>query len=236
MNKKLTAFFFGSLTVGIILNTIALHSMVYAEKAQFEIEGLISPASPKALTKGLLDKLNVKVIDLNLKNTPSGWPVLTVEFDADTVSKETIESTIAAIEDPAGHNYRVHKGPSRVETPLLEEEIDAMVAIPPSVPEIPTLENPIPRTSESEARGQSLYQKNCAKCHGLDGGGQGPSAHGFISNPRKLYVWYNAASSADGYLFWYITYGRNDMPPWGLVLSEEERWHLVNYIKSIKQP
>jgi len=26
------------------------------------------------------------------------------------------------------------------------------------------------------------------------------------------------------------------MPPWGLVLSEEERWDLINYIKTIKKP
>jgi mono/diheme cytochrome c family protein len=236
MNNRFTTMLLFSLMAGLILNTIAQHSVANAEKAQFEIEGLISPVSPKALTKGLLDKLRVKVTDLNLKNTPSGWPVLTVEFDAGTVSKEAIESAIASIEDPAGHHFQVRKGPPRVEAPLLEEEMDAIAVIPASVPQIPSLENPIPRTSESEALGQTLYRRNCAKCHGLDGGGQGPSAHGFLSNPRKLYVWFNTDSSTDGYLFWYITYGRNDMPPWGLVLSEEERWHLVNYVKSMKQP
>ena len=236
MKKRFTSLLLLSFMAGLIINTIAPHSLVYAEKAQFEIEGLISPASPKALTKGLLDRLKVKVVDLNLKNTPSGWPVLTVEFDGASVSKEAIESAIAAIEDPAGHNFQIHEGPPRVEAPLLKEEVEAIAAIPASVPQFPALENPIPRTHESEAQGQTLYRKNCAKCHGLDGGGQGPSAHGFLSNPRKLFVWYNAASSADGYLFWYITFGRNDMPPWGLVLSEEERWHLVNYIKSMQQP
>jgi len=26
------------------------------------------------------------------------------------------------------------------------------------------------------------------------------------------------------------------MPPWGLILSENNRWDLINYIKTIKNP
>ena len=48
---------------------------------KFEIEGLISPASPKALSEALEKQLQVKVVDLNLKNSSSGWPLLSVEFD-----------------------------------------------------------------------------------------------------------------------------------------------------------
>ena len=40
----------------------------------FEIEGLISPASPKALTEALEEQLDVKVVGLNLKDTATGWP------------------------------------------------------------------------------------------------------------------------------------------------------------------
>ena len=45
---------------------------------EFKIEGLISPASPKALKSALEKELEVKIIDLNLKSTKTGWPVLTV--------------------------------------------------------------------------------------------------------------------------------------------------------------
>ena len=78
---------------------------------EFKIEGLISPASPKALKSALEKELEVKVIDLNLKNTKTGWPVLTVQFDSGAVSREKIENVIGEIEDPAGHKYKVHRGP-----------------------------------------------------------------------------------------------------------------------------
>ena len=43
-------------------------------------------------------------------------------------------------------------------------------------------------------------------------------------------------AAGDGCLFSIISDGRLDMPPWGLVLSENERWDLVNYIKTFKTP
>ena len=55
---------------------------------EFEIEGLISPASPKALSKALEKRLQVKVVDLNLKNSSSGWPLLSVEFDFGSTDEE----------------------------------------------------------------------------------------------------------------------------------------------------
>lgn len=203
---------------------------------QFEIEGLISPASPKALTSELEQRLGVKVVDLNLKNTDSGWPVLSVEFDSAKLSKEEIEQAIAAIQDPAGHKYQVHKGPAVVSAAYTDEEEKAMAALGPDAPDVPALVNPIETSDESVGRGKELYLKYCTTCHGLNGGGNGPAAHGITTFPRQLWAWHNADSSADGYLFWFITNGRNEMPPWGVVLSDDERWDLINYIKTIKVP
>ena len=62
----------------------------------FEIEGLISPASPKALTSQLTERLDVKVVNLNLKDTNTGWPQLSVEFDSGSLSRGDIENAIAA--------------------------------------------------------------------------------------------------------------------------------------------
>jgi mono/diheme cytochrome c family protein len=49
-------------------------------------------------------------------------------------------------------------------------------------------------------------------------------------------IWKGADASADGYLFWFITNGRTDMPAWGVVLSKKERWDLINYIKTLEAP
>ncbi|MBF0278713.1 MAG: cytochrome c [SAR324 cluster bacterium] len=212
-------------------------SAVFAETVteEFKIEGLISPASPKALKSGLEEKLKVKIVDLNLKSTDSGWPVLSVEFDSGSVSKEKIETTIASIKDPAGHTFKVHNGPLRAAADLLKEEIDAISVLGAGPPQIQQLKNPTPKSDESIGRGKGLYDKNCSKCHGLYGNGNGPVAHGFDTQTRPLNTWTNADSSVDGYLFWYITNGRTDMPPWGIVLSANERWDIINYIKTLKK-
>jgi mono/diheme cytochrome c family protein len=202
----------------------------------FEIEGLISPASPKALTAELESLLKVKVVDLNLKNTASGWPVISIEFDSGQLSREDIEKVIATIEDPAGHKYQVHKGPPMNNAPYTEEEKNAMAMLGPAEPDIVVLANPIDASVESLGRGKSLFENYCTTCHGLNGSGHGPAAHGITTFPRQLWVWNNSDSSTDGYLFWFITNGRNEMPPWGLILSENDRWDVINYIKTLKKP
>ncbi len=202
----------------------------------FEIEGLISPASPKALTAELEAALEVRVVDLNLKNTQSGWPVLRVEFDSDKLSSDDIAEAIAGIEDPAGHKYRVHTGPPTANAEYSEEEIAAMAKLGPPPPAIVPLTNPNQPTAESIAQGKTLFDSYCTTCHGLDGGGHGPAAHGITTFPRQLWVWNNAPESADGYLFWFITNGRNEMPPWGVILSESQRWDVINYIKTLEKP
>ncbi len=202
----------------------------------FEIEGLISPASPKALTAELESLLKVKVVDLNLKNTDSGWPVISIEFESGQLSREDIEKVIATIEDPAGHKYQVHKGPPMINAPYTEEEIKAMAMLGPGAADIAVLANPIDDSDDSLGRGKKLFENYCTTCHGLNGGGHGPAAQGITTFPRQLWVWNNSDSSADGYLFWFITNGRNEMPPWGLILSENDRWDVINYIKSLKKP
>lgn len=228
--------FSGTLLVLLVTLLISTSSVAAPKVEMFQIEGLTSAASPKALTAGLESKLKVKVLGLNLKNTDSGWPVLSVEFDSGQISRTDIEKTIAAIEDPAGHKYRVHKGPPVSNAAYTEEEINAMKALGPGEPVIPPVTNPVKSSSESLGRGQRMYETNCAACHGLNGGGQGPSAHGITTFPRQLWVWNNTDSSTDAYLYWFITNGRNEMPPWGLILSENDRWDVINYIKSLKKP
>ncbi len=211
---------------------------VFAEtvEEEFKIEGLISPASPKALKSTLEKELEVKVIDLNLKNTKTGWPVLTVQFDSGAVSREKIENVIGEIEDPAGHKYKVHHGPLLANAPILDEEEEAIAILGDTAEVFPNMKNPITDKAASASRGGKLFVNNCAKCHGLSGNGYGTVALSFTTWPRQLWAWNNTGPETDGYLFWFITNGRSDMPPFGLILSENNRWDLINYIKTIKNP
>ncbi len=218
----------------VILSPATALTATQTEK--LKIEGLISPASPKALLAAVEASKKVTVIDLNLKDTETGWPELVVSFDSDVITLEAIEELIASTKDPAGQHYKVHKGPLLANADLTEEEIDAISELGPTPMPTSTLTNPIARSEESVGKGKALFQSNCAKCHGLRGNGYGTAAHGLTTWPRQLFAWYNADATIDGYLFQFITNGNTDMPPWGLILSENDRWNLINYIKTMEAP
>jgi mono/diheme cytochrome c family protein len=211
---------------------------VYAAEVvdEIEIEGMVSPASPKALTEALEKRLEVKVLGYDFYGTPNGWPRMKVAYDSAQVTRDQIEKVIDSAEDPTGTSFKVHRGDVKIHVALLDEEMKADSIFAADAPDPGEVTNPIPPSPESHARGEKLYVEYCSKCHGMTGNGAGPSAHGFTTYPRQLWAWYKADKSADPYLFWFITNGRSDMPPWGVILSENQRWDLVNYIKTLAPP
>ena len=229
---------FSQLVVSSFFFVFLLYQTLWAVtvEEEFKIEGIISIASIKALQSELLKQLDLKIIDLNLKKTDSGWPVLRVKYNSDLITKDKIENVIGKIEDPAGHKYKVHKGPLIANAELIAEENQAISILGDVAVAFREVKNPTTDFDSSIKRGEGMFIKNCSKCHGLNGNGYGVVAHGFTTFPRQLWVWNNTGPETDGYLFWFITNGRSDMPPWGLILSENERWDLINYIKTIKNP
>jgi mono/diheme cytochrome c family protein len=92
--------------------------------------------------------------------------------------------------------------------------------------------NPIPADAASIARGKELYAQQCLSCHGATGKGDGSAAKdlpkkcGDLSNPK---TW----DQSDGALFWKITEGKTPMPAYEKLLKDEERWHVVNYMRTL---
>ena len=86
--------------------------------------------------------------------------------------------------------------------------------------------NPYAGQPQAIAAGAKLYSMNCGSCHGNNGRGSG--------NVPALRVG-PTQSAADGEVFWFITIGsvNNGMPSWGQ-LSEQKRWQIVTYLKSLK--
>jgi mono/diheme cytochrome c family protein len=222
----------------VLVAALAATTGAYAAKVvdHIQIEGMVSPASPKALSAALEEQLAVKVLGYEFYGTDNGWPIVKVEYDSSAVSRDQIEKVIDATKDPTGTPYRVHRGETKIHLALLEEETKADSVFASDAPDIPNITNPIAADAASHGRGEKLYVQYCSKCHGMTGNGAGPSAHGFSTNPRQLWTWHNADASADPYLYWFITNGRTDMPPWGVILSDNERWDLVNYIKTLAPP
>ena len=102
------------------------------------------------------------------------------------------------------------------------------------------LTNPLPRTIEIVEKGSSLYSTNCAMCHGAAGQGDGAVADFLVKwkygSPPDL-TQDATQNRTDGDIFRIITFtllpGRSPMPEFGKLLSEEERWTLVHFVRSL---
>lgn len=92
--------------------------------------------------------------------------------------------------------------------------------------------NPVPADEKSITAGKALYQRECFSCHGAKGKGDGSAAKDLEVSPGNLSdpkMW----QQTDGALFWKITEGKKPMPSFEKTFSEEERWHVVNYIRTL---
>ena len=89
--------------------------------------------------------------------------------------------------------------------------------------------NPIEVSPQSLERGETLYRANCTRCHGDYGFGDGPQAKELRVPPANLH--HAARHYSDGELFYIIRKGRDPMPAWENVLTEEELWNLINYLR-----
>lgn len=91
--------------------------------------------------------------------------------------------------------------------------------------------NPIEPTGQSIAVGRSLYMQNCAQCHGVKGDGRGPLADELEVPPADFRI--HVPFHSDQFFFEVISNGLGDiMPAWSDQFTEEEIWHLINFLKS----
>ena len=97
--------------------------------------------------------------------------------------------------------------------------------------------NPVEPTPENIEKGQALFQGKafCATCHGRDGRGLSDVASLRGKLPRNFTDQAWQAARADGELFWILKNGSpgTDMAPFiPLILTEEEAWQVLLYVRS----
>jgi copper transport protein len=98
------------------------------------------------------------------------------------------------------------------------------------------LTNPFPPTAESLATGRQVYRQHCQSCHGMNGRGDGPAAAGLDPPPADLVI--HVPLHFDQALFNLVQNGipGTAMAPLGDELTDEEIWHVINYIKTFEEP
>lgn len=114
------------------------------------------------------------------------------------------------------------------------------------------LQNPLANDPQAVTRGQHLYQINCVSCHGPQGDGKGPLAvyWGLVQGaiPPANLKDPAIVARTDGELYWILTHGYTspqnqvqypggltNMPAFGKLLTPDERWALVSYIRHLQQ-
>jgi mono/diheme cytochrome c family protein len=98
--------------------------------------------------------------------------------------------------------------------------------------------NPTTANEESIAKGKELYlareKGNCVFCHGEAGSGNEANLARLRRKPADLTNKERMTAMTDGEIFWKVSKGiQGIMPAGDRRMSEEERWNVVNYVRTL---
>lgn len=139
------------------------------------------------------------------------------------------ESSAAQAEQAEAEEHEADDGHSHSPN----QHMAGMHNVPEEAAAVP---NPIAATDESMEAGEQIFATNCTVCHGQSGRGDGPGAAGLEKPPANL-TEAHVQELSDGALFYIVSHGRPDtpMPAWNNILNEEQRWQVVNYLRTFKE-
>jgi mono/diheme cytochrome c family protein len=119
---------------------------------------------------------------------------------------------------------------------------DGMTLRTPAPGTIPRGRQPLSDTNPFQAtdraaveRGALVFANFCQPCHGADAKGVGPVVkHGFPPPPPLSRS--QTQDKTDAQLFQVVTNGVQTMPPYGPLLSREDRWKVILHVRSFRRP
>ncbi|MCH7960185.1 MAG: c-type cytochrome [Candidatus Hydrogenedentes bacterium] len=104
-----------------------------------------------------------------------------------------------------------------------------------AVAETAELLNPVEYSTDSVGLGKQRYIRQCVECHGMDGRGNTEMVEFLLERPANLRREKWKYGTKDAGVFRIVRDGTpNDMPAFKEKLSEEQMWHVVNYLRSIR--
>lgn len=95
-----------------------------------------------------------------------------------------------------------------------------------------SIKNPLENTDKSLLKGAQLFDLLCSVCHGETGKGDGVTLE--YLNPKPANLTKKVQNQTVGELYWKITTGRPPMQSYVNVLSVNETWQVISYIKTFK--
>ena len=93
------------------------------------------------------------------------------------------------------------------------------------------LKNPVPPTPASVAAGKALFEINCLICHGQTSAERGPVGKKLVPPPPGL-DHDMVKGLSDSTIFKAMTLGFGRMPVFRDKLTPQERWNLVNFLRT----
>jgi len=96
--------------------------------------------------------------------------------------------------------------------------------------------NPFAGNDQSVAEGKQLFDKNCKRCHGPSGKGDGPDGDPDHQEDMDLTQARRAARNPDGVVFYKAWNGRArpKIPAFKDKLSKDEVWKIVTYVQTLR--
>jgi mono/diheme cytochrome c family protein len=96
-----------------------------------------------------------------------------------------------------------------------------------------TMKNPVANTAAAVAAGKTLFKTHCVECHGESGKGDGPDAMMYTPEPADLTDAKAMKWMTDGEIFYVISEGHKPMPSFKDKLSEQQRWQVVHFVRTL---
>lgn len=94
--------------------------------------------------------------------------------------------------------------------------------------------NPFKGNAKATAEGKRIYEQMCVLCHGIKGKGNGEAGLTLDKKPANFLA-FKFKKESDGVIFWKITNGKAPMAAYEELLTEDQRWQLVNYIRELEK-
>ena len=121
------------------------------------------------------------------------------------------------------------------------DEADIILALPYPYPNTPEgyeaagaeLNSPLVSSEENIAAGAIIYEQMCSQCHGAEGKGDGAiSRNGHIAGIPDYST--KLKDLPEGKMFHTLQYGKGLMGSHASLLSQKDRWLVIEYIKVLQ--